>query len=151
MMSRYACNGSNTVNTRLRGFNVPMNSPDMIHNGERRAHSRHMADMRVQLLRNDTLPMQLHTVELSMGGMHVECDREQAQLLAPPDIGEGQQFTARVLISVPGLERRTLTLTATVKTVVELGRDRYRVGLHFLRFFGKSHQLLSEFVTALEN
>lgn len=128
-----------------------MNSPDAIHNEERRAHSRHMADLRVQLIRNDTIPMQLHTTELSMGGMHIECDLKQAQLLAPPDIGEGQQFTARIMVWAPGMERCTLTLTAAVKTVVELSPDRYRVGLHFLRFFGKSHQLLSTFITALEH
>ena len=128
-----------------------MNNPDQSQYQERREFQRHPSDLRVQLIRSDTVPMQLHTVELSMGGMHVECDRAQAQLLAPPDIGDGQQFTARVLLSAPGIDGRALTLSAVVKSVVELGNDRYRIGLHFEKFFGKSYRLLEDFVRALEN
>ena len=118
---------------------------------ERREYTRYPADLRVQLLRSDTIPIQLHTVELSEGGMHVECDRAQAQLLAPPSIGEGQQFTARIMLIEPGMKRRALTLSAIVKTTQELGQDHYRVGLHFDRFFGKSRVLLDEFILALKN
>lgn len=128
-----------------------MSNPDLLLSEERRADPRHLADLRVQLLRNDTFPMQLHTVELSMGGMHIECDREQAQLLAPPDVGSGQQFTARISLLAPGIDRRALTVSAEVKSVVELGPDHYRVGLHFVQFYGKSHALLSEFITRLES
>lgn len=128
-----------------------MSNPDRLLPEERRADPRHLADLRVQLIRNDTFPMQLHTVELSMGGMHIECDREQAQLLAPPDVGSGQQFTARILLSAAGIDRRALTLSAEVISVVELGPDHYRVGLHFAQFFGKSYALLGEFITMLES
>lgn len=127
-----------------------MSLTDNLQPGERRAHARHLADLHVQLIRSDTLPMRLHTVELSMGGMRVECDQAKAQLLAPPDIGEGRRFTARLVLSTPKLEHRTLTLSATVKSVQEVAHDHYRIGMRFLKFFGKSHALLDEFIAALK-
>jgi hypothetical protein len=117
---------------------------------ERRSYPRHMTDLRVQLLRRDRLPMLVHTVELSLGGMHIESDRAQAQLLAPPDTRESQEFTARISLSAPGVERRVLTLNVVVSSSVELGEDRYRVGLCFLNFFGKSRESLADFISALE-
>jgi hypothetical protein len=150
MASQYCHCGSNKVNTRSVVVDDMSNSSQS-QVEERRTNTRHPAGLRVQLLRNDTIPVQLHTVELSMGGMHIECDREQAQLLAPPDIGEGRQFTARILLSVPGSARRALTLSAVVKTVVQLGPDHYRIGLYFERFFGKSRESLADFILMLEN
>ena len=116
---------------------------------ERRADSRHSVKLSVQLIRSDTIPLQLRAVELSMGGMHIECDQAKAQLLAPPGVGEGRRFTTRVLLSNPDSKRRALTLSAIVKSVIETGKDHYRVSLHFVRFFGKSHNLLENYIAEL--
>ncbi len=94
------------------------------------------------------MPLQLSTSELSMGGMHLECDSAKALLLAPPGIGAGQQFTTRVILSTRDARRKALTLSAMVKSVIQTGKDHYRVGLHFVQFFGKSHELLESFIEA---
>ncbi len=116
---------------------------------ERRAEPRHRAKLSVELIRGDTVPLRSQTVGLSMGGLHLKCDRLKAQLLAPPDIGVGRQFTTRVVLSAPGMKTRALTSSAIVKSVVKTGQDQYRVGLHFERIFGKGRDLLGTYISQL--
>lgn len=121
--------------------------------GERRDHPRYPAELRVQLIRSDTVPLTLKTLSLSAGGMDAECDRSTAQLLAPPAGGDGRRetgrsFTARIRLprGTPG--GRALTLRAEVVEAQALDEDRYRVGLRFTFFFGRSRDLLQRFLEA---
>lgn len=120
---------------------------------ERREYQRHATTLRVQMFRSDTKPLSARTASLSLGGLHIECDRHQAQLIAPPG-GSGQpaagrQFTVRIL-SVPNQsESKTLTVTTDVTEIVPLADDVYRVGLRIDRFYGKSRQVLEDYLNSL--
>lgn len=118
---------------------------------ERRVHARHLTRLRVQLIRNDTLPQRVRTVELSKGGMHIETDRATCQLLVPPQTSpEGvRPFTARIIPPEHDGSSHTMTVQVEVISVKELDDDLFRVGLHFTCFFGKSRELLSQMIDSL--
>ena len=119
---------------------------------ERRVYPRHATSLRVQMFRSDTKPLSARTASLSLGGLHIECDRQQAQLIAPPadqDI-TARQFTVRILSVPSNSEAKTLTVTTGVTEIVPLADDTYRVGLRIDRFYGKSRQVLEDYLHSLE-
>lgn len=122
---------------------------------ERREYRRYSAALTVQMLSSETVPLNVRTSGLSLGGMHIECDRQLAQLMVPPAGITGEQeptrqFTARISAKTKGNSVSTITISTGPVAITEVDDDQYRVSLRFDRYYGKSRQVLEEFLNSLD-
>ena len=122
--------------------------------GDRRTDLRYPAALTVQMISSETVPINARTSGLSIGGMHIECDRQLAQLMVPPavteDNGPGRQFTARISAKTNGNTAKTITIVTGAIGITAVDDDVYRVALRFEHYYGKSKQVLQEFLDSLE-
>jgi hypothetical protein len=115
---------------------------------ERRQYPRYNVELRVQLIGSGMLPMHVRTVDMSISGMHFDCDRTTAQHLYPPGeiAAPGKLYTARFRISDTGNGAKPLTLVARVIDVQEHADGFYRVHMQFSRFGGQSRARLESYL-----
>lgn len=120
---------------------------------DRRLHVRRKAEIKVQLIGSDSLPMHMYTTDISLSGMSVDCDRQTAQHLAPPGESitpaQSKQFTARFTIPVSEEEDKTLTLFTKVVNVQRVAQDKYHANIRFVSFGGQSQVWLERYLETL--
>lgn len=121
---------------------------------ERRQYERYNVELRMQVIGREMLPLHVHANDLSLAGMHFNCDRWTAQHLMPP--GEtavpanAKSFTVRCRLPGNGEKPKTLTLMTKVISVQRLAQDEYRVNMRFERFGGNSQAMLQEYLSTLK-
>lgn len=95
--------------------------------------------------------MHVRTVDVSLVGMHFDCDRTTAQHLMPP--GEttvpDKLYTARFRIPSTSNGSKPLTVVAQVIDVQEREGGFYRVNMRFARFGGQSRAKLESYLSDL--
>ncbi len=120
---------------------------------ERRHNLRYKLQLRVQLIGGGMLPMQVKTSDVSIAGLHFDCDTWTAQHLQPPgepaSPANGKQFTARFPLPLDG-GGKMLTLLVRVISVQRISQDKFRANVRFVQFGGKSHVLLQEYLETLD-
>jgi len=118
---------------------------------DRRQYPRYNVELRVQLIGSGMLPMHVRTVDISVTGIHFDCDRTTAQHLLPP--GEtrapSKLYTARFRIPSTTNGSKPLTVMAQVIDVQENENGTYRVNMHFARFGGQSRAKLESYLEGL--
>lgn len=118
---------------------------------DRRQYPRYNVELRVQLIGSGMLPMHIRTVDISVIGMHFDCDRTTAQHLLPP--GEtrapSKLYTARFRIPSGTNGSKPLTVVAQVIDVQEHEDGSYRVNMRFSRFGGQSRAKLESYLEGL--
>lgn len=118
---------------------------------DRRQYPRYNLELRVQLIGSGMLPMHVRTVDISVIGMHFDCDRTTAQHLLPP--GEtsapSKPYTARFRIPSASNGSKPLTVVAQVIDVQEHEGGYYRVNMRFARFGGQSKAKLESYLASL--
>lgn len=118
---------------------------------DRRQYPRYNIELRVQLIGSGMLPMHVRTVDISVTGMHFDCDRTTAQHLLPP--GEtrapSKPYTARFRIPSVSNGSKPLTVVTQVIDVQEHEGGFFRVNMRFSRFGGQSRARLESYLAGL--
>jgi hypothetical protein len=118
---------------------------------DRRQYPRYNVELRVQLIGSGMLPMHVRTVDISVIGMHFDCDRTTAQHLLPPGetMAPSKLYTARFRIPSAGNGSKPLTVVAQVIDVQERENGYFRVNMCFSRFGGQSRARLESYLEGL--
>jgi hypothetical protein len=118
---------------------------------ERRQYPRYNVELRVQLIGSGMLPMHVRTVDISVIGMHFDCDRTTAQHLMPPGetTAPDKLYTARFKLPSEANGSKTLTVVTQVIDVRPVEGGFFRVNMRFARFGGQSRSRLESYLSGL--